>query len=118
MISCTNTYIFSQINHSLLKSYIKLRLSTSREVQALRYTGEIRLQAIGVMSSNASEGMVLVTVGVIMPMIALSEVGRDKVAARRTCLNAGRQKVNRPNVAPMGVTSPPIYWWVVDSKAP
>ena len=63
---------------------------------------------------NASEGMVLVTVGVIMPMIALSEVGRDKVAARRTCLNAGRQKVNRPNVAPMGVTSPPIYWWVVD----
>ena len=39
------------------------------------------------------------TVGVIMPMIALSEVGRDKVAARRTCLNAGRQKVNRPNVA-------------------
>jgi hypothetical protein len=20
-----------------------------------------------------------------------------------------------PNVAPMGVTSPPIYWWVVDS---
>ena len=66
---------------------------------------------------NASEGMVLVTVGVIMPMIALSEVGRDKVAARRTCLNAGRQKVNRPNVAPMGVTSPPIHWWVVDSKS-
>ena len=66
---------------------------------------------------NASEGMVLVTVGVIMPMIALSEVGRDKVAARRTCLNAGRQKVNRPNVAGehlTSVTSPRLQSWVVD----
>ena len=55
------------------------------------------------------------TVGVIMPMIALSEVGCDKVAVRRTCLNAGRQKVNQPNVAPMGVTSPRLQSWVVDS---
>ena len=99
----------------LLKSYIKLRLSTSQEVWALRYTGEIRRKAIGVLSDNASEGMVGAILGLsVWHVTALSGVGRQDCPRKRRPVRIRQSKVNRPNVAPMGVTSPRLQSWVVD----
>lgn len=47
-------------------------------------------------------------------MTALSGVGRQDCPRKRRPVRIRQSKVNRPNVAPMGVTSPRLQSWVVD----
>jgi len=70
---------------------------------------------------NASEGMVGAILGLsVWHVTALSGVGRQDCPCKRRPVRIRQSKVNRPNVAGehlTSVTSPPIYWWVVDSIA-
>ena len=64
---------------------------------------------------NASEGMVGAILGLsVWHVTALSGVGRQDCPCKRRPVRIRQSKVNRPNVAPMGVTSLPIHWRVVD----